>query len=196
MVRFGQIILNQEIVNTEFFCLFSFLFVCVNSGQDTTVFVKVACFNFYHFSCQHGCYDLLNFLAKLFDVAFSGFWSIDAIESEGESGKSIVQKDDALDSITVNDFNDFGKEYFVIERKLWCVFNHLEFIVLFESETVVFGESDSFGEEIVDGLLDDLLFIHFWDEALIFLDGLFLVLTVSGRALVIGKCTLILGFIV
>jgi hypothetical protein len=49
---------------------------------------------------------------------------------------------------------------------------------------VVFGESDSFGEKIVDGLLDDLLFVHFGNEALVFLDAFFLVLTVSSRALI------------
>jgi hypothetical protein len=49
---------------------------------------------------------------------------------------------------------------------------------------MVFGEIDSFREEVVDGLLDDLLFVHFWNEALIFLYRFFLVLTVSSRALI------------
>lgn len=114
MVGFGQIIFNQEIIDTELFSLFAFVFVDINSGQDTTILVKVTSLNFYHSSCQHGCYYFLNFLAKLFDVAFSGLWSIDAVEPEGKSGESIVKEDHSLDSITVNDFNNFGKEYFVI----------------------------------------------------------------------------------
>ena len=196
MVGFGQIVLNQEIINAELFSFFALLFVCVNSCQNTSILVEVTCLNFYHFSCQHGCYDFFNLLTKLFDIPFSGFWSINSIEPEGKSSEGIVEEDDALDSITVNDFNNFSKENFVIKRKLWRIFDRLEFLILFESEAVVFGENDSFGEEIVDGLLDDLLFIHFVNDGLVFLNGLFLVLTVCGRAFIIGKCTFILSFVV
>ena len=109
MVRLRQIILNQEVIDTQLLPLLTLgLFVDVDSGQNASVLVEIPCLNLDHFTVEHVCDYLLDLLAEFFHVPLARLRGVDAVQAEGESSEGVVQVDDGLDGVPVNHLHHLG----------------------------------------------------------------------------------------
>lgn len=162
MICLRQIVFNQKIIYTKFllFCCFGLL-IGVDSCQYASVLVEITGLDLYDLALQHCCDDLFDLLAELLDIALACLGCVHAVQPEGESGECLVQVDDALDCVAVDDFGNLGQEYFVVEGEFGSLLNLFELLVFVLGEVVGFAESNAFRQKGVDGLLDDLLFVHF-----------------------------------
>ncbi len=138
MIRFSQVVFDQEVINTE---LFSYTIICffehMDPSQNSSVLVEITCLNLNNFVQQNVSDNLLHFFTKLFRISFASLWSVNSIQTKSKSCISVVQVNNCLNSISINDLNNLSQKYFVVEGKLWSFIDHFQFLILIDGQVMI-----------------------------------------------------------